>query len=137
MKFRLPLLKLYIITLVVFLAIDFVWLGAIANSLYFTALSHLTSPEPNLLAAFLFYLLYVLGVIVFAVLPYTKEKTWKKSAMYGAFFGLCAYATYDLTNFATLRDWPVHIVIIDLLWGSVLTGVVSGVAYKLARHFRV
>jgi uncharacterized membrane protein len=126
----------YIITLVVFLAIDMVWLLVIAKSLYAQHLGYLMAPKANLLAAFLFYLLFVLGLMYFVLNPALLGGSWKTALFSGLFFGLVTYATYDLTNLATIKDWPILITGIDLVWGSVVSGLTSVLSYWIIRLFR-
>lgn len=117
---------LYLLTLIVFVAIDVLWLTVISKNLYSTRLSHLLADNPKLLPAVLFYLIFVVGIIVFAVLPGYTDKSLLKTILLAGLFGALSYATYDLTNLATLKDWPVLITVIDILWGatvSVLTGI--------------
>ncbi|GAB4401248.1 MAG: DUF2177 family protein [Anaerolineales bacterium] len=125
--------KLYLLTLVAFLAIDGVWLGVVARNLYSRYLGYLMTPKTVWLAALLFYLLYVVGVLVFAVLPGLQAGSLGRAALLGALLGLIAYATYDLTNLATVKAWPVLITVIDLIWGTVLTAAVSAVGFLIGR----
>ena len=122
-------LKLYFATLVAFLAIDLVWLGLVARTFYRTYLGFLMAPSVNWPAALIFYLLFVVGIVVFAVLPGLEAGSLKATVGRAALLGLVAYATYDLTNLATLKDWPVVVTIVDLIWGTVLSGAVSCVGY--------
>jgi len=119
------MLILYGMSLAVFLVIDMIWLGVIARGLYRRHLAHLLSPRPNWPAAIVFYLLFVGGVLTFVVLPAISQQSLLHALTYGLLFGLITYATYDLTNLATLRDWPLLITVVDLLWGSVLCAIVS------------
>lgn len=125
--------KLYLLTLVAFLAIDGVWLGVVARNLYSKYLGYLMTPKTVWPAAILFYLLYVVGVLVFAVLPGLQAGSLGRAALLGALLGLIAYATYDLTNLATVKEWPVLITVIDLIWGTVLTAAVSAVGFLIGR----
>jgi len=125
--------KLYLLTLVVFLAIDGVWLGVVARNLYGKYLGYLMAPKTVWPAAVLFYLLYVVGVLVFAVLPGLQARSLGRAAALGALLGLIAYATYDLTNLATVKAWPVLITVVDLIWGAVLTAAVSAVGFLIGR----
>ena len=97
----------YLLTMVVFFAIDIVWLGFIAKDLYAKHLSHFMADNVNWGAAVLFYLLYIAGILVFAVYPAVEKNSFSYALIYGAFFGLVAYATYNLTNLATLKGWPL------------------------------
>jgi len=117
---------LYILTFILFLAIDAVWLLLISKNLYSKEIGHLMAEKALLLPALIFYLLFVVGILVFAVIPGYEAKSIYKTLMLSALFGLMTYATYDLTNLATLRDWPLKITIIDIIWGtsvSTLTGL--------------
>lgn len=118
-------LKLYGATLVAFFAIDMLWLGLVARSFYRQHLGFLLSPNVNWVAALLFYLLFIAGILVFVVLPGLKADSLRTTLLYGAFFGLVTYATYDLTNLATVKQWPLIVTVVDLLWGMVLTAAVS------------
>ncbi len=122
-------LKAYGVAFVAFTAIDLVWLVFIANSLYKKYLGFLMKPQPNWYAAALFYLLYLAGVVFFVISPALEKQSWRYAFHAGLFFGLITYATYDLTNLATIKDWPVTITIIDLAWGSILGGLVSVITY--------
>lgn len=118
----------YLVTFIVFMAIDAVWLTQMASRLYQPTIGHLLAPEPDLFAALLFYLLYILGLVVFTVRPAHHDASLWTAAGRGALFGLVAYATYDLTNQATMRDWPWHVTGIDLIWGAFLTGTATVLA---------
>ncbi|MFO0813109.1 MAG: DUF2177 family protein [Gemmatales bacterium] len=122
-------LKLYGITLVAFLAIDIAWLGFIARSFYQRYLGYLMAPAINWYAAFCFYLLFIVGLLVFVVEPGLKENSIISTLWRAALFGLVTYATYDLTNHATVKDWPLMVTVIDLIWGIVLSVVVSSISF--------
>jgi len=124
---------LYLITLVVFFVIDMIWLGVVAKGFYRRHLGPLMSPKVNWTAAMLFYLLFIVGLLIFAVRPALLSGVPIDALYYGALLGLISYATYDLTNLATLKDWPLIVTIIDLMWGTVLGGVVSYVSALLGR----
>jgi uncharacterized membrane protein len=125
--------KLYLATLPVFFAIDLLWLGVVARGVYQRNLSHLLSPAVNWPAALLFYLIYIAGIILFAVRPALSDQSLATAALWGALFGFFTYMTYDLTNLATLRDWPVSIVLIDVAWGTVLCTLVACGSYLIGR----
>jgi uncharacterized membrane protein len=125
---------LYAITLAVFFAIDMAWLGVVAKTFYRKHLGYLMAPKVGWPAAILFYLLFIAGLVVFAVRPGVVAGTPLKSALLGAFLGLVSYATYDLTNQATIRDWPVIVTVVDLVWGTALGGLVSGVSVIVGRR---
>ena len=126
----------YFISLGVFLVIDMVWLAFIAKSLYSKYLGYLMAPKVNFLAAFLFYMLFIIGLLVFVINPALVKESWQSALLMGMFFGLITYATYDLTNLATVKDWPVMITIIDLVWGSVVSGATALISYLILRLFR-
>jgi uncharacterized membrane protein len=118
-------LKLYICTLLAFFAIDMVWLALVARGFYQKHLGFLLRTNPNWLAAIIFYLLFVFGLLVFVVVPSLQADSTKKVLIMGALFGLITYATYDLTNLATVKDWPWIVVVVDMLWGGILATSVS------------
>ena len=118
-------LKLYAATLLAFLAIDMVWLGLVARTFYRTHLSFLMTPNPNWLAAGLFYLLFIVGLLVFAVVPGLEGDSLRTTLLRAALFGLICYATYDLTNLATVKGWPALVTVVDMLWGTALSAAVG------------
>ena len=122
----------YLLTLVTFLAIDAVWLGLIARDLYKRDLGHLLAPNVRWGAAGVFYLLYVAGVLILVVLPNLNAPV-TRAILLGAVFGLVAYATYDLTNLATLLRWPVRVTLLDLAWGTLLTAATAAAGWAWAR----
>lgn len=113
----------YISTAILFLGVDALWLGVVARNFYTGQIGHLMAANPQLWIAAAFYAVYVIGILIFAVLPALNGGSWQTALIYGALFGFFAYATYDLTNMATLRDWPVAMVVVDVAWGTVLTGM--------------
>jgi len=125
-----PLLH-YGIVLVVFFAIDMVWLGVIAKNLYAKHLGYLMAPQVNWIAAILFYLLFILGLLVFVIEPALIKQDLLNLILSAALFGLVTYATYDLTNLATVKDWPIVITLIDLTWGMSLSVIVSTLSYLI------
>ncbi len=112
----------YLVTLLVFLGIDSIWLTVTAHRLYQPLLGPLLREDFDPVAAALFYLLYIAGIVVLAVAP--SPRAWHATAR-GAFLGLVAYGTYDLTNQATLRQWPLTITLADLCWGTLLTAIAA------------
>ncbi len=118
-------LSAYLVTLVLFAAIDFVWLGVLARGFYAGQLGELLAPRPDLVAAALFYLVYAGGLVHFAVLPGLRAGGWAAALGQGAILGFVAYATYDLSNLATLKGWPLSMTLVDLVWGTVLSGAVA------------
>lgn len=111
----------YVATAVVFLGIDAIWLGRVATNLYRGWIGDLMLQQPNFSAAAAFYLVYVAGIVYFAVVPALNGGGWPQAAIAGAVLGFIAYGTYDMTNLATLRNWPVMMTIVDMTWGTVLT----------------
>jgi uncharacterized membrane protein len=128
-------LKLYLIALPVFLAIDMVWLTLVAKNFYAKQIGFLMAKNPNLFAALIFYLIFIAGLIIFVITPALDKKMWTQALLTGAFFGLVTYATYDLTNLATIKDWPLIITIVDLIWGMVLSATVSVITFFIALKF--
>jgi uncharacterized membrane protein len=124
---------LYLITLAVFFLIDMVWLGIVAKGFYRKHLGPMLSPKVNWLAAVLFYLLFIVGLLVFAVRPALLRGRPVEALFLGALLGLISYATYDLSNLATLKDWPLTVTVVDLVWGTVLGGSVSFVSALIGK----
>jgi uncharacterized membrane protein len=125
--------SIYLVALVGFFAIDIVWLALVARRFYVKHLGFLLSEQPNWFAAVPFYLLFVAGVVVFAVVPSLQATSLRKALLLGGFFGLVTYATYDLTNHATVKGWPWIVTVVDLCWGVVLAASVSCVGYLFGR----
>ena len=125
-------LKLYCIALPIFFAIDMVWLGVAAKNFYDKHIGFLMKANVNWVAAILFYLLFIAGLVAFVVAPAIEKGSWVRALLFGALFGLITYATYDLTNLATLRDWPLVVTVVDLIWGMVLAASVSFATYLIA-----
>lgn len=123
----------YALSFVAFLVIDMVWLGLVAKSFYRRNLSSLMSPTVKWPVAIVFYLLYVAGVMVFAVRPGVDAAVFWHATLLGVFFGLCAYATYDLTNWSTLKGYPAAIAVVDTIWGGVLSGLTATIGFFIAR----
>ncbi len=125
-------ISLYLLTIPVFFIIDMLWIAGIAWSWYQAKLAAFLGPV-NWYAAGLFYFIYIAGIILFAVLPALEAQSLARAALLGAALGLVAYATYDLTNLATLKNWPLVVTIVDLMWGMVLTASVASVSYLIGR----
>jgi uncharacterized membrane protein len=125
-------IKLYLIALPVFFAIDMVWLGLVAKNFYRSQIGFLMTSNINWLAAIIFYLLFIVGLVLFVIMPAVEKSSWIHALLFGALFGFIAYATYDLTNLATIKDWPLLVTIVDLVWGAVLALSVSVVTYFIA-----
>ena len=123
------ILKLYLIALPVFLGIDMVWLTLIAKNFYAKQIGFLMTKNPNLIAALVFYMIFIAGLVFFVIAPALDKKVWLQALLGGAFFGLVTYATYDLTNLATIKDWPLIITFIDLLWGMTVSATVSVITF--------
>ena len=126
-------LKLYIAILVAFLAIDMLWLGLLARTFYRKHLGYIMAPSPNWPAAIIFYLLFLVGLLIFVVLPGLEAGSLSTTMLRGALFGLITYATYDLTNQATIKDWPVMVTVVDMFWGVFLSVAVSMIGFFAGR----
>jgi uncharacterized membrane protein len=133
---RTNLFAAYGLVALVFLALDAVWLGTMADRVYRPTIGHLMAPQFAIAPALLFYALYFAGIVFFAVAPGVAAGSARIAAARGAALGLLAYATYDLTNQATLRDWPWLLTLVDLAWGTFVTGAASAAAAAvlLRRH---
>jgi uncharacterized membrane protein len=114
----------YVATALVFIGIDFIWLSR-SIGFYRSELGGMLLERPNMGAAVAFYLIYIAGVVALAVLPANSQSSWSTALLHGAALGLVAYATYDLTNLATLKDWSLTVTLVDLAWGTFLTAVAS------------
>ena len=125
-------LKLYCIALPIFFAVDMVWLGVAAKNFYAKHIGFLMKANVNWAAAILFYLLFIAGLVVFVVAPAIEQGSWVRALLFGALFGLITYATYDLTNLATIKDWPLVVTVVDLVWGVALAASVSVATYLIA-----
>lgn len=129
----LQVLGIYGGTLAAFLALDALWLGVVARGFYARQLGEMLRGDPNWTAAGIFYLIYVVGIVVLAVLPGLEVRSPGRALGLGALLGLVAYGAYDLTNLATLKGFPVRMVMVDLAWGTVLTGLVAWAGYGVGR----
>lgn len=125
--------KTYFLSLIVFLGIDAIWLTTMSKNFYGKYLGHLMTDKPNLLAAFIFYLINIFGMVFLVINPSLKENSWSRLLWSSALYGLCTYATYDLTNQATLKNWPILVTVVDMIWGVVLTTAVCSVVFYLLR----
>ncbi len=126
---------IYFITVPIFFLIDLVWLGFVAKGFYQRHLGYLMRSQFNWTAAILFYLLFIIGIVFFAVRPALAAQSPARALVYGALFGFFTYATYDLTNLATVKDWPVIVTVVDLVWGTVLCAAVSWSSYLISNKF--
>jgi uncharacterized membrane protein len=125
-------IKLFLIALPVFFAIDMIWLVLVAKNFYQKQIGFLMKPDVNWFAAIMFYLLFIVGLIIFVITPAVEKHSWVHALLFGALFGLITYATYDLTNLATIKDWPLLVTMVDLIWGSILAASVSVITYIIA-----
>ncbi len=121
--------KLYAIALVCFTLLDGVWLGLVAPQFYRSQIGHLMTDSVKWPAAILFYLLFLIGLVVFVVAPAVEKQSWVQALLLGALFGLITYATYDLTHLATLKNWPLLVTVVDMAWGATLAATVSSITY--------
>ena len=112
--------------------IDALWLSVVANRFYKSQLGPMLLEKPNMISAIIFYVIFVVGVVVLAVLPAVQAGDWKVALGLGALLGLVTYATYDLTNHATLKGFPLTVVVVDIIWGVVLTAAVATLTYLVA-----
>ena len=123
------------VAVAVFFAIDMAWLGLVAKNFYRNQIGSLMKDDINWTAAIIFYLLFVGGLVFFAIMPAIEKNSWAQALLYGALFGFMTYITYDLTNLATLKNWPLMVSVVDILWGTVLATSVSGVTYFVVNKF--
>ena len=123
----------YLATMLFFAAVDTLWLGVVARDYYRGALGDLLAPDFNLWAVLAFYVVYSTGILIFAVLPALRSDSLLTALGYGALLGFFCYATYDLTNMATLRDWPIGMSFVDMAWGTVLTATTAVAGTQVTR----
>ena len=126
-------LKLYVLTIPIFFVIDIIWLGIIAKGFYRRHLGFILSPDVNWVAAIIFYLMYIVGILFFAVRPALNSSSCQQADLLGGLYGFFTYATYDFTNLATIKDWPRIIVLVDVIWGVCLCMVVSVLSLAIAK----
>ena len=126
-------LRLFAIALPVFFAIDMVWLVLIAKNFYRTQIGHLMKADINWAAALIFYAIFLVGLVVFVIAPAIEKNSLWYALLYGSLFGLVCYATYDLTNLAVTKDWPLLVTIVDMIWGTVLSASVATLTYIIAQ----
>src|SRR5512145_1088412 len=126
--------SVYAVTLPIFFAIDLVWLGVVARTFYRRHLGHLLAAEVNWPAAIVFYLVFIAGIVLCAVRPALETHSAMRALTYGALFGFFTYATYDLTNHATMRDWPAIVTVVDLAWGTTLSALVAYSSYQVSHR---
>jgi len=128
--------KIYLLSLAAFVAIDMIWLSLAARSFYQQQLGFLMTPRPDWFVAVLFYLLFVAGLMFFVIVPGLNANSLKATLLKAALFGLITYATYDLTNLATLKDWPALLSIVDMLWGTFLSASVSCIGFFAGKRLK-
>ena len=129
--------KVYLISVPVFFAIDMVWLTLIAKNFYRSQLGDLLTKDINWLAAIVFYLLFLVGLIIFAVAPALEKNSWTHALIFSALFGFFTYMTYDLTNLATTRNWPLTLTFVDIAWGTFLAASVATVTFLISQYFKI
>ena len=130
-------IMIYFVSIGVFAGVDYIWLSKVAPQLYKANIGHLLATKPNMPAAVAFYALFLVGLLVFAIVPALNKGSLNHAMVYGALFGLFTYGTFDLTNQAVLKDWPTKITLIDMTWGVVLCATVSAIVYLIAHKYIV
>lgn len=125
----------YIATAIVFFAIDIVWITKVARGVYFKNLGHLLAKTMSPAPIALFYVMYIAGIVYFAIRPAMATGQWTTALLNGALFGFFCYATYEFTNYATLKNWPVKVLVIDTIWGTALTGFCAAVGFYVMHKF--
>lgn len=125
-------IKLYLAALPVFVLLDALWIGVISKGFYQKHLGYLFTDRVNYIAAATFYLLFLAGLVFFVLTPSLEKKTWVYALFAGALFGLVTYATYDLTNLATVKNWPLVVTVVDLIWGAAVSALVSMITFFVA-----
>ncbi len=130
-------LKLFAIALPVFFAIDLLWLGVVASDFYAAQVGGLMKADVNWVAAVLFYLIFIGGMVFFVIAPAREKRSMRHALTVGAAYGFITYATFDLTALALLKDWPLLLTVVDLAWGTVLSASVSTITFAIAKKLRV
>lgn len=128
-------LTLFLTALPIALVIDLLWIGVVANRFYRDSLGELFAPNVNWVAALIFYAIFIAALTFFAIMPAIEAGSVWRAVMLGAFLGLTAYATYDLTNLAVIRNWPVFMSLVDMLWGTVMSASIAGITYLVAKSW--
>lgn len=129
-------MKLYLVALPVFFLIDMIWLGLIAKGFYQKHLGFLMRPQVNWIPAILFYLIFIAGILIFVVIPAKADGSAVKAVWLGLVFGLVTYATYDLTNLATVKQWPLVVTVVDIIWGMILSASVGFLTYMISKALK-
>jgi uncharacterized membrane protein len=122
-------LKSFFIALPFFFGIDLLWTGFLAKNFYRDHLGFLMKTNINWVASLIFYLLFIIGLVLFVIQPSIEKHSWLHALLFGSIFGLVTYSTFDLTNLAIIENWPVIVTIIDLIWGTVISAIVSLITY--------
>jgi len=130
----LDLIFMFLITFGVFMVIDLIWLGLIAKNIYQKYLGHLMKENVNWPAAIIFYCIFIVGLLFFVIDPALQKESVGYAVLAGGGFGIITYATYDLTNLATLKEWPIIVTVIDLIWGTVLSGSTAGISFVIINY---
>ena len=123
---------LYFITLAIGLIIDLIWLGLMNSRFYKSQLAGLMSDKVNWLPGILFYLLFIAGLLILVVIPAFNNESWVSAMLLGGLLGMVAYGTYDLTNLASIKNWPVPVTVVDIIWGTVFSATVATISYFIA-----
>lgn len=127
------MIKQFLVAFASFLAVDGLWLGLIAKNFYSKHLGYLLAKNPNFVAAGVFYLIYIFSLVVIVISPGLQKGSMSHTVLMGALFGFCCYATYDLTNMATIKDWPLIVTLVDLVWGTVLSASITAITFLILR----
>lgn len=122
---------IFFIAFIIFFLIDILWLGLFAKKMYQTQIGYILAKKPNWYAAFIFYVLYIVFLMIFAIVPALDVLSISHAMLYGGLYGFITYATYDLTNLATLDKWPIKVTVIDIIWGTFLGFSVSTLTYLI------
>lgn len=125
-------LKLFFTALPIFIAFDISWVGFLAKDFYRDQIGSLMKSNINWVAAILFYFIFILGLVLFVIQPALEKQSWTHALLFGSLFGLVTYATFDLTNLALLKNWPVLVTVVDLIWGMFLSALVAVLTYFIA-----
>lgn len=125
----------YLITFIVYFLVEITWLTLVARNFYAKYLGHLMADNPNLIVSIIYFIVAVVGLVFFAVNPAVEKNSLTYALMAGAIFGLMTYATYSMTNFATLKDWPFIVTVVDVGWGIVLNGLSAGIGFYIIKLF--
>jgi len=126
-------IAIYLGSAAAFFTVDLLWLGVVARDFYRRDLGHLMAPEIRWGAALLFYFIFILGIVVFAVLPALESGDWFRAILLGGFVGVVGYAAFDLTCLALFKDFPVRIVVVDMIWGTVLSALTATAGFAVGR----